>query len=609
MTKIQHSIKLPTFREPFSKTPEYAREVIAGWVDKFNQLLTNGDLAEFPSLFRSDAWIRDFLSLSWDFRTIQGLHRISEYFQENLRQTGLRNIEPRQTGAFAPAFRTVAPGVHWVDSMFDFENDVGRGKGVVRLVEEEDNVWKAYMINFTLQELKNVEEKAGISRPTGKVDPKGGNWKERRDREREFLDEDPAVLVIGAGHAGINIGVRLRHLGVSTLMIDRNERVGDSWRKRYRKTLMTHDPIQYCHLPFIPFPSNWPMFMPKDKLADWLESYATMMELNVWTSTEIAESSYDDQSKTWTVTLRRGDGSTRTLHPRHIVLATGQAGDPITPTFPNQSEFKGTVYHGSQHQDASTVSDLASKKVLVVGSGNSSHDICQNFYENGAGSVTMVQRGGSYVITANKGIFVMHKGMYEEGGPPTEDADIVAQSIPTPVGFALSVHGTKAIADVDREILDGLTKAGFKLDFGPDGSGIYRKYIERGGGYYINVGCSELIADGKVKVHHSPKGIEKFTPNGLALADGTTLDADIVVLATGYDGMKSTARKVFGDKVADRLKECWDLDEQGEINSIWRSSGHPGFWYMGGNLALCRSYSRLLALQIKALEEGLYSQT
>lgn len=255
MTKIQHSIKLPTFREPFSKTPEYAREVIAGWVDKFNQLLTNGDLAELPSLFRSDAWIRDFLSLSWDFRTIQGLHRISGYFQENLRQTGLRNIEPRETGAFAPAFRTVAPGVHWVDSMFDFENDVGRGKGVVRLVEEEDNVWKAYMINFTLQELKNVEEKAGINRPTGKVDPKGGNWKERRDREREFLDEDPAVLVVGAGewtlkptvselgsslmstcigHAGINIGVRLRHLGVSALMIDRNERVGDSWRKRYR---------------------------------------------------------------------------------------------------------------------------------------------------------------------------------------------------------------------------------------------------------------------------------------------------------------------------------------------------------------------------------------
>nr|XP_036576289.1 flavin-binding monooxygenase [Colletotrichum truncatum]KAF6782998.1 flavin-binding monooxygenase [Colletotrichum truncatum] len=391
-------------------------------------------------------------------------------------------------------------------------------------------------------------------------------------------------------------------------MIDRNERVGDSWRNRYR-TLMTHDPIHYCHLPFVPFPADWPMFMPKDKLADWLESYATIMELNIWTSTTIGSAEYDDKTKTWAVEVQRADGSTRTLRPRHVILATGQAGDPITPTFPNQSDFKGMVYHGSQHQDASVTKDISSKKVVVVGSGNSSHDICQNFHESGAAQVTMVQRGGSYVITADKGIFMMHKGMYEENGPPTEDADVYGQSIPTPILFALSVHGTKAIAEIDRETLDGLTRAGFKLDFGVDGSGIYRKYITRGGGYYIDVGCSKLIADGKVKVHHTPKGVSGFTPNGLALADGTTLEADIVVLATGYDGMKSTARKIFGDKVASRLKECWDLDEQGEINSIWRSSGHPGFWYTGGNLALCRYYSRLLALQIKALEEGIYTQT
>lgn len=331
---------------------------------------------------------------------------------------------------------------------------------------------------------------------------------------------------------------------------------------------MTHDPIQYCHLPFIPFPGNWPQFMPKDKLADWLESYAKMMELNIWTSTNIEETSYNEQEKIWTVKLRRTDGTLRTLKPRHIVLATGQAGDPITPTFPGQDDFKGVVYHGSQHQDASLVDNLSKKKVLVVGSGNSSHDICQNFYENGAAHVTMIQRGGTYVITANKGIFVMHKGMYEEGGPPTEDCDIVAQSVPIPVQFALSTHGIKAITAVDQGLLDGLSKAGFKLDFGPDGSGIYRKYITRGGGYYIDVGCSQLIVDGKVKVHHSPGGITGFTPTGLALADGTTLDADIVVLATGYDGMRSSTRNILGDKVADRVKECWDLDEQGEINSV-----------------------------------------
>lgn len=331
---------------------------------------------------------------------------------------------------------------------------------------------------------------------------------------------------------------------------------------------MTHDPIQYCHLPFIPFPADWPMWMPKDKLADWLESYATIMELNIWTSTNIEAVNYDDQSKTWSVDIRRADGTLRTLRPRNVVLATGQAGDPITPVFPDQDDFKGVVYHGSQHEDASLVKDLASKSVVVVGSGNSSHDICQDFYESGAAEVTMVQRGGSYVVTASKGLLMMHKGMYDEGGPPTEDVDVAAQSIPIPVQFALHASMIGYITAVDRELLDGLTEAGFKLDFGPDGSGIYRKYITRGGGYYIDVGCSQLIAERKVKVRHSPEGIAGFAPNGLVLADGTTLEADIVVLATGYDGMRSSTRKIMGDKVANRVQDCWGLDEQGEINSV-----------------------------------------
>ncbi|GKT50479.1 putative indole-3-pyruvate monooxygenase YUCCA4 [Colletotrichum spaethianum] len=608
MAKQNYTITLPNLREAPSKTPEDARDIVSEWTAKFEKTLTGQSTLDLTPIFRQDAWVRDLLGLSWDFRTINGLETISAYFNRNQPRARLRELVPCEQGAFRPAFRNPAPNVHWVDSMFDFETEVGRGKGMVRLTLEEDDTWKAFMINFTLLEMKGFEENVGVNRPMGYVDLKGGNWREQRERQKEFLDADPTVLVIGAGHAGINIAVRLRHLGIPTLMIDRNEHVGDSWRKRYR-TLMTHDPIQYCHLPFLPFPADWPMFMPKDKLADWLESYAKIMELNIWTSTNIEETSYDSHSKLWTIKLRRADGTIRTIRPRHVVLATGQAGDPITPTFRGQDGFRGQVYHGSQHSDASAIKDLAGKKVVVVGSGNSSHDICQNFYESGAAEVIMVQRGGTYVITANKGLFLMHKGMYDEGGPPTEDADIAAQSMPIPVQFALQAHGTKAIAAVDRELLDGLSKAGFKLDFGADGSGIYRKYITRGGGYYIDIGCSKLIADGKVKVHHSPEGISGFTPNGLALADGATLEADIVVLATGYDGMRSSARKILGDEVANRVKDCWDLDEQGEINSIWRSSGHPGVWYMGGNLALCRSYSRLLALQIKAVEEGLLVQT
>lgn len=308
--------------------------------------------------------------------------------------------------------------------------------------------------------------------------------------------------------------------------------------------------------------------MPKDKLADWLEAYASLMELNVWCNTELQSSSFDDAAKSWTVTVKRADGSVRSLKPRHVVLATGNAGDAIIPHFEGIENYKGAVYHGSQHKDASTHPDLSSKHVVVIGSGTSSHDLCQNFYESGAGSVTMLQRGGSYILSAKKGLLMLHSGTYEEGGPPTEDCDVSSQSMPIPVQFAINVFTANAIKTVDKDTLDGLAKAGFQLDFAEDGSGIYRKYITRGGGYYIDVGCSQLIIDGKVKVRANPGGIKSFTPDGLLLADGSELKADIVILATGYQTMHSTAQKLFGDKVASRLGRVWDLNEEGEVNSV-----------------------------------------
>lgn len=319
---------------------------------------------------------------------------------------------------------------------------------------------------------------------------------------------------------------------------------------------------------YLPFPPNWPNFMPKDKLADWLESYANIMELNVWCNTNLESASFNEATGTWTVNLTRVDGSIRSLQPRHVILATGNVGDAIIPDLPGQANFKGLCYHGSVHTDASAHNDIGNKNVVVVGSGNSAHDICQNFYDMGAGTVTMLQRGGTYVLTAKKGLPVLHTGTYEEGGPPIEDCDIAGQSKPIPVQFALNVYETEVISGIDRMTLEGLARAGFQVDKGEDKSGIFRKYITRGGGYYIDVGCSQLIIDGKIKVKSSPGGIGGLEEDGLVLADGSKLVADIVVLATGYETMRGTACKLFGDKVGDRLGKVWDLDDEGEVNSV-----------------------------------------
>lgn len=217
----------------------------------------------------------------------------------------------------------------------------------------------------------------------------------------------------------------------------------------------------------------------------------------------------------------------------------------------------------------------------------------------------MLQRSGTYVIQADKGCVLLHKGLYEEDGPPTEDTDIAGQSLPIPVQFALNIGLTDEIRELEKDNIEGLTRAGFKLDFGHDGSGINRKYLTRGGGYYIDVGASQLIIDGRIRVEQAGEGISHFETNHLVLIDGRRLEVDVVVLAAGYDNMKTSVEKIFGAEEASRCKDVWDLDEEGEIRAMWRPSGHPGLWFFGGNLALCRIYFRFLALQIAAIEGGL----
>jgi hypothetical protein len=392
-------------------------------------------------------------------------------------------------------------------------------------------------------------------------------------------------------------------LSVDTLLIDNEERIGDSWRKRYHQ-LVLHDPVWFDHMPYLPFPDNWPVFTPKDKLADFFESYVKLLELNVWTRTEVRSTSWDEDKKRWEVVLERrkedGTSERRLLHPRHIIQATGHSGKKNVPIFKGMDNFKGDLLcHSSEFPGANPNSK--GKKAVVVGSCNSGHDIAQDYYEKGY-NVTMVQRSSTCVISSNSITSIGLKGLYEEGGPPTEDADLYLNSIPPPLFKAQQVKLTKLMNQNDAKTLEGLEKAGFKVDMGPMDAGLMMKYFQRGGGYYIDVGGSQLIIDGKVNVKQGQE-ISEILPKGMRFADGSMIYADEIVLATGYQNMRSNTRLIFGDEVADRVGDVWGLDQEGEFRTIWQRSGHPGFWFMGGNLALCRYYSRILALQIKAIEE------
>lgn len=395
-------------------------------------------------------------------------------------------------------------------------------------------------------------------------------------------------------------------LNVPTLVVDKNVRVGDNWRNRYHQ-LVLHDPVWYDHMPYMNFPPQWPVFTPKDKLGQFFEAYATLMELNIWMTSEIAHSQWDEAKQRWTVVIHRkkpdGTSEVRTFHPRHLVQATGHSGKAYMPDIKGINDFKGHLLtHSSTFPGART--DAKGKRAIVVGCCNSGHDIAHNFYESGY-DTTIVQRSSTHVVSSKAITDIALKGLFSEDAPPVEDADIVVHGMPNTLLKAIQSQVGAKQREFDKEVLDGLTRAGFKLDEGPDGSGLFFKYFQRGGGYYIDVGASPLIADGSIKIKQGQQ-ISEVLPNGLKFADGSVLEADEIVFATGYENMRTQARVMFGDDVADKLKDVWGLNEEGEWRTIWQNSGHPGFWYHGGNMALCRFYSRLLALQIKGLEEGLY---
>lgn len=575
-----------------------AQDLAAEWLEGWVLAIERQDAPAAAGMFAEEGYWRDILSFTWDLRTFHGTARITSALTEFMKGAGAREFRLEEGHE---ALFTERDGVKCLEAFFLFETSLTRGRGHLRLIRDAgaESGWKAWTLLTTSQELKGFEERTGHRRPRGNEHSRGReNWLDRRLEASRFETSEPDVIIIGAGQAGLSLAARLGLLDVSTLVIDREQRIGDNWRRRYH-SLALHNEIWGCHLPYIPFPPSWPAYISKDMLGDWLESYASSMELNVWTETELIEGTFDEGDHRWTTQIKRADGSVRTLHPRHLVLAIGISGVANTPNLAGASDFSGQIVHSGGCVVDSTAEG---KRVLIVGSGNSAHDIAQELHGYGA-EVTMLQRTSTCVVSVEPSAMTVFKP-YREGGPAVQDVDLVGASIPYPLLTEFYKGLTKQFAEWDKELLTSLERVGFKTDFGDDGSGFYLKYLRTGGGYYLNVGCSDLIVAGEIKVKQGVD-LARMTANEAVFGDGSSMPVDMVVLATGYKNMKESVRNLLGDEVAERVGEAWGFDEEGELRNMWRRTAQEGFWFMGGSLAQCRNYSRYLALQIKAADQGL----
>jgi putative flavoprotein involved in K+ transport len=575
------------------------------WLGRFEAALAARDVPAAAALFATDSYWRDLVAFTWNITTVEGRAGVTdllEHTSDSARAGGFVTEEPPDE----------ADGV--VTAWIGFETGVGRGRGLLRLLEE-DGEDRAFTLLTTLYELKGFEEPRGTHRPMGAehgANKQRATWKERQQEEAESLGSttQPYVLVIGGGQGGIALGARLRQLGVPSLVIDSHARPGDQWRGRY-KSLCLHDPVWYDHLPYLKFPDNWPVFSPKDKIGDWLESYTRIMEVPYWSSTRATSATWSGATGEWTVEVER-DGRPLTLRPQQLVFATGMSGKPNVPDIPGTDVFRGDVHHSSAHPGPDA---YRGKKAVVIGSNNSAFDICGALWENDV-DVTMVQRSSTHIVKSDTLMDIGLGDLYSEralaSGVTTEKADMIFASLPYRILHTFQIPAYEAMAERDKEFYDRLEQAGFWHDWGDDGSGLFMKYLRRGSGYYIDVGAADLVADGEVKLVHGQ--VDHLTEDTVVLADGTELPADLVVFATGYGSMNGWVADLVDQETADRLGKVWGLGSdttkdpgpwEGEQRNMWKPTQVENLWMHGGNLHQSRHYSLYLALQLKARYEGI----
>jgi putative flavoprotein involved in K+ transport len=424
----------------------------------------------------------------------------------------------------------------------------------------------------------------------------GQTWGEWVKAKSDFADRDPEVLIIGGSQSGLSVGARFERKGISYLIVERNQRPGDMWRGRY-EALALHTHTRMNDLPYIPLPAHWGSFTPKDQWADWLDSYATLMNLNLWPSTEALGGSFDEATRRWEVPLGLADGTVRTMRPQHVVLAVGGVGGrPRVPELPGLQDFRGEVLHSSSF---TTGAAYQGKQVMVVGASTTAHDICLDLFHKGA-SPTMAQRGPTCVVDIQEQVnFCADYDVVS-----VDEADQLRSSMVLPLMIKRAQAYTIKTEASHAELHAGLRRAGQKLTTGHDNTGWSIKLFREAAGYYLNVGCSEAIIKGDVKVLDFGQ-IEKFVADGALLRDGSVMPLDAVVLATGFHDLSNDVEALFGPAVAEKLGRCVGVAEDGEYRTMSRPTAQAHLWLINGGIVDARKSSDLLALQIIAQLKGL----
>jgi putative flavoprotein involved in K+ transport len=568
-------------------------EQFAKWLGLFNAAAAAAGVDALLILFHPDAFWRDMLAFTWNLRTAEGHDEIRKMLDACLvraKPTAWRQTRPAR----------LEDGV--VEGIVEFETQVARCKAIIRL--REGKVWTLFT---STAELKGFEQAPGQRHDHASSSHGGGAHRERRS-DVAASTEQPYCLIVGAGHCGLGLGVQLQKLGVPTLIIDRRERPSDTWRNRH-DSLALHTPSYFDQMPGFSYPDNWPLHPSKEGFADWLDAYQSVMQLDVMTGAECLGAEYDNARSRWRVRVKRRDRVIE-LNPEQLVFATGLFGAPNIPDVPGKDRFKGPQQHASLYRNDPRHKNC---RCVVVGSGTTAHDIAADLFASGA-DVTMIQRSPTIVMrseTLISGIARFYGSEPKAQGITLELADLLFAATPLRVLVGMHQKLVKHLKETDTAYYRRLESVGFRLTFGEDESGVFPQILRDPGGYYIDVGATELVANGSIKLR-SGVGLAALREDSVVLSNGSELPADMIFYATGYQ--RSSFEPMLSPEVVKRVGPLWGFGSgtrrdpgpwEGELRNMWKPTRQKGLWFHSAGVGMARFYSRILALQIKARQAGM----
>ncbi|EIW81802.1 FAD/NAD(P)-binding domain-containing protein [Coniophora puteana RWD-64-598 SS2] len=563
------------------------------WITSFNKATVDGNLDAFVKHFLPNGWLRDVLCFTWDFRSVEGHANLTSFFSESLgadtrfSTVSMHDIALDTDITLGGPSTFPVPGTEIVGVQgafrFALREPSARGRGFFRLMPSQEG-YKALVVYTAMHKLVGHEEPTERPRGIPLDATKMTTWEEDREKEVEAIESDPTVLIVGGGQCGLMVAARFRRMGIRALIIEKTPRVGDVWRDR-----------------------NFPQYIGRTKLADFMESYVIQQELTVWTSSTLLSNPapvFDEATKRWTVIVNRA-GNEVTLNPKHLIIATG-IGAPYIPHIPGQDKFEGDMYHSDLHPGAVK---YKGKKVVVIGAGNAAADVCQDFVSKGAASTTLVQRSAT-CIASLKWSETRFGPAYPENRD-LNDADLMMDSMRRRLMLQVAEQTLEESKKEDAELHKALEEKGMKLTWeykGIKAGALIFGYEKLAGSTMLDTGIGQLIIDGHVKVKQGAEP-SHFEENAIVLNDGSRLEADVVVLATGYYPTTAGIEALLGPDIAAKVGPVWGLDSVGELRRTWRPSGQQGLWIFLGGFQQARYHSRHVALQILAEELGIKGVT